>query len=313
MINGPFFTIVRYQIEKVPCLTIFEIYRYSTQNSMPTDRQAKLKTQSQTNLSDVYNSLSDNQNINSHNGFYRLANNNYKLQTINYKLYDNRISASKISAEKIKRAKRVARFLKLIPFVKSIAITGSVSMNSTSPESDIDLFIISQENRIWLTRILTVFITHLSGQRRYKNKIQNRICLNLYIANKNTVFPIQNIASAHMIARALPIYGKDIFISFLSANKNWLGEYIGNFDKNFLIQRGFANYKLQTINYKLIDFLEKIIGKILSARIIRNTPNAKPPHLIINNNALIFYYPHSKNQEILERYEKAIALHENKI
>lgn len=291
-------TLIYYLAQKSPSLSIFEKYKYLNNFEFVVKNLS---------LSDFYDSSNNDRRVGSKNGFYWLSSEN-KNQ------YEKRILAAKISTEKIKKAKKASRFLKLIPFIKSIAITGSVSMNSAAPESDIDLFIISQENRIWLTRILTVFITHLSGRRRYKNKIQNRICLNLYIAGENTIFPIQNIASAHMIARALPIYGKDIFVLFLSANKNWLGEYIENFDKNFLISGGIpSNYKLQTINCKLADFLEKIIGKILSKRMIRNTPTAKPPHLIINNNALVFYYPHSKNQEVLEKYHRAIAFYQSKI
>lgn len=290
-------TLLFYQLLNVPCLTAFEIYKYLIKNSDRTN----------SSLSDIYKALSNNSKIRSQNGFYWLSSEN-KNQ------YKNHILAAKISAQKIKKARKVGCLLKFIPFVKSIVVSGSVSMDAAKPESDIDFFIISQKDRIWLTRLATVFLTQIIGQRRHKEIINDKICLNIYIANEQSEYPVKNLSNAQMILRSLPVYNKKTFLLFLSANKNWLGEYIENFDKNFLISRGIpSNYKLQTINYKLADFLESIIGKILSKRISRNSPDAKPPFLVITNNALLFHYPRSKNVEVMEKYEKAIALYGNKI
>lgn len=295
-------TLLFYQLLNVPCLTVFEIYKYL--NSV------KLKTQN-TNLANIYSSLNDNAEIKSKNGFYWLNESDRRSATGDQQ-YENRILAAKISAQKIKKAKKVARLLKFIPFVKSIVISGSVSMDAAKPKSDIDLFIISQKNRIWLARLATVFLTQIIGQRRHKEIINDKICLNIYVADEQSEYPIKNHANAQMISRSFPVYNKKMFSLFLSANKNWLGEYIENFERNFLIKRNFINYKQQTISYKLVDFFENLICKILSKRISRNSPDAKPPFLVITNNALLFHYPRSKNVEVMEKYEKSIAEYENK-
>lgn len=291
-------TLIRYHIEEVPGLSLFEIYKH-------------LKTLdgyvSIANMHNTLNALSNQNSIKSKNGFYNID---------SKKSYDDffakRILTSKISAKKINKAKKISRLLKTVPYIKSIAISGSVSMSGPKPKSDIDLFIITKKNRIWLTRIITVFLTHIIGQRRYKNKLNDRICLNLYVADENTVFPIQNIASANMIAKMLPLYNKDVFYGFLSANKDWLSKYISNFENNFIFlkKRNKPNTQKES---KIITFVENLIGKILSKRIYRNTPTAKPPFLIVNKSSLVFYYPQSKNQEIMEKYEKAVVLYKDKI
>lgn len=289
-------TLLFYQLLNVPCLTAFEIYKHIIKNTGAITP----------NLSDTYNTLNNNPEIKSQNGFYWLSD---AIQP-----YENRILAAKISAQKIKKGGKVARLLKFIPFVKSVVISGSVSMDAAKPESDIDIFIISQKDRIWLTRLATVFLTQIIGQRRHKEIINDKICLNIYIADEQSEYPVKNLANSQMITKSLPIYNKNIFASFLYTNKNWLGRYIENFDKNFLISGGIlSNHKLQTINYKLADFLESIIGKILSKRMARNSPDAKPPFLVITNSALLFHYPRSKNVEVMEKYNKMLALYENKI
>lgn len=293
-------TLIRYHVEEVPGLSLFEIYKHLK----PSNSAVSIA-----DIRAALDALSNQNIIKSRNGFY-----NIDVKKSYNDFFSERILTSKISAQKIQKAVKISRLLKIIPFIKSMAISGSISMSGPKPTSDIDLFIIANKNRIWLARILTVFLTHIIGQRRHKNKLNDRICLNLYIADENTVFPIQNIASANMIAKMIPLYNKDAFYGFLSANKDWLSKYISDFEINFLINKSFyINYKLKTINYKPIDFIENLIGKILLKRIYRNTPTAKPPFLIVNDNALVFYYPHSKNQEIMEKYEKAVALYEDKI
>lgn len=292
-------TLLFYQILNVPCLTAFEIYKHLISVKHGA-QNAK--------LSDVYSSLAANKGINSCNGFYWLTSGSNSSRQ-----YDDRILTAKISAQKIKKVKGVSRLLKLIPFVKSIAISGSVSMDGAKPESDIDVFIISRKNRIWLSRLATVFLTQIIGQRRHKEIVQDKICLNIYVADEQSEYPVKNLANSQMIAKSLPIFNKNIFVSFICANKNWLGECLENFDKNFLTNYRYrANGNLEK-SYAIIDFLENLIGKILSARIIRNTPDAKPPFLLISNSALLFHYPRSKNAEVMEKYEKSIAEYENKI
>lgn len=287
-------TLARYETEGLSCLSLFEIYRHLNAST----------NQKQISILDLHKALTENPAIKSTAGFYSLSDTNGSF-------VDNRISASKTASKKIKKAKKITRLLKLIPYVKSVAISGSVSMTSPKPKSDIDFFVISQKNRIWTVRFLTVLLTHIIGQRRYKTTIDNKICLNLYIADEKTVFPIQNIASSHMIAKMLPIYQKDVFGKFLDANKNWISKFITGFEKNFIINNPIKD-RCDNKNNVLISLLETVLAKLMSERMVRKTPLAKPPHLIINDNALVFYYPHSKNMEIMKKYDATLAFYKNK-
>lgn len=290
-------TLIRYHVEEVPGLSLFEIYKHLKPSNSAV---------SMADVRATLDALLSQNSIISKNGFY-----NIDIKKSYNDFFTERISTSKISAQKIQKAIKISRLLKIIPFIKSIAISGSVSMSGSKPDSDIDVFIISKKNRIWLTRFLTVFLTQIIGQKRTKNSIKNKICLNLYVADEDTVFPIQNIASSHMIAKILPIYNKFAFQAFLDANKNWLEKYISNFKNNFILTKNTAKLPIEREN-TIINVAEKLLAKILSKRMLHKTPAAKPPFLITNNSALIFYYPHSKNMEIMEKYQKTIALYENK-
>lgn len=284
-------TLIFYRILNVPCLTAFEIYRHLIVNGKKAS------------LADIKDSLTDSPSIRCGNGFYRT---NAPKNITPTDCLDQRIRNAKTSAQKMKKAKSISRLLSIIPFIRSIGISGSVSMNGARPESDIDFFIISSKNRIWLTRLLTVILTQMIGQRRHKNIIKDKICLNIYIADENTRYPVENMANSQMILMTLPIYNKDIFKRFLSSNSEWMDAHINDLGKNIYFKNSTDCSQLQK-NNKSLDRLESLLAKTFSNRIFRKTPDAKPPYLVMDSTALLFHYPRSKNVEATEKYNHLIS------
>ena len=116
------------------------------------------------------------------------------------------------------------KWLAILPFLNAIAITGSVAMNKATKASDLDLLIIVKPGRIWTTRILAMIVTQFFGKRRYGKKVTDRICLNYFIVD-GAEAPIQNIASANMLASARPILSKENFAAFISRNR-WMEKFL---------------------------------------------------------------------------------------
>lgn len=52
------------------------------------------------------------------------------------------------------RAQKYGAKLSWIPGIKMVAVVNSLSMYATHQDSDIDLFIITKKNRIWIVRFL---------------------------------------------------------------------------------------------------------------------------------------------------------------
>lgn len=284
-------TLIFYKILNVPCLTIFELYRRLINNGQSAS------------IYDINESLSKSSKIKLLNGFYYICASGDN-DGINY--FNERTKNTKISAQKIKKAKKIANLLSIIPFVRSIGISGSVSMNSANPESDIDFFIISSKKRVWLTRLFTVALTQLIGQRRHKNIITDKICLNIYIADERTKYPIKNMANSQMILMTLPIYNKNIFNNFLNANAKWMSNHIANLKNNLFLKNISSSNYFEKTN-KILNGMERFLEKTFSSRIFHKTPNAKPPYIVINDDALLFHYPRSKNVEVTEKYNRLIS------
>ena len=57
------------------------------------------------------------------------------------KIVNARLSKEKFSLEKLEKAKKITRFLGLIPTIKLIGVSGTLAMKNCSVDDDIDLFI----------------------------------------------------------------------------------------------------------------------------------------------------------------------------
>jgi len=136
------------------------------------------------------------------------------------------------SQNKLKIAKQVAKYLKLTPFVKMVAVTGNLAMSNAEQKDDIDLLIVTSQNRLWLTRLLAVFLVELVANRRrpHDQEVEDKICLNMFLAENYLQVPKkeQNLFSAHEVFQAKLLWErKRTYQKFLKANQ-WAQKYLPN-------------------------------------------------------------------------------------
>lgn len=190
------------------------------------------------------------------NGFWFLKG---REKTINIRR--NRTGFSK---EKIKRAIHYARFLKLIPFIKSISIANSLSFHNAKKSSDIDLFIITSKNRLWITRTMTAFLLKSLGVKRRRDRDcdPDRFCMSFFATTKNLNLkqiyrePFDPYLS-FWIAGLKPLYGIRIFNQFVAKNlwyKRELPNHHYKINKNKIIKQ----------NKNLSGFLHFVVEKIIN-------------------------------------------------
>jgi hypothetical protein len=85
----------------------------------------------------------------------------YSLQS-DEALATRRNKGNQRAAQLLVIAHRVARLLYHFPFVRGIGISGSLSKNFADEKADIDLFIITSSNRLWIARTAMHLLKKLS-------------------------------------------------------------------------------------------------------------------------------------------------------
>lgn len=151
---------------------------------------------------------------------YLLANNGQSLS--------KRFDREQMSAVKLNSAENFATTLaKGVPFIKTIAVTGSVAYGSAEKWDDIDLFIVTKQNRLWLSALMMLVYVRLAKLLHLRPTHLSLFCLS-YVhdelgfateASKNMHSPL----FAREILKAKPIAGKANYRKLLQGH-DWVKE-----------------------------------------------------------------------------------------
>src|SRR5258708_2858873 len=116
----------------------------------------------------------------------------------------------KYSKEHIERNSKVFKKLGSIKWIKMLAVTGSVAAFNADKDDDIDIFIVTERNRLWLTRFFVVLMLKAMGVYRSETNPNKKICPNILIDETQLEWnkDKQNIYVAHEIAMMYPIINR---------------------------------------------------------------------------------------------------------
>jgi len=199
--------------EILATLTYFDIFKYPiTQTEIFLFLQ---KTYSLEEFTEAIRELLSDGAIFKFDDFYTLQN--------DYDLILRRRKGNLMAKKIMETAEKVASLLSAFPFVRGVAISGSLSKNYADESSDIDLFIITKKNRLWLARTFL----HLFKKCTYLFKKQHLFCMNYFIDEAGLQIKEKNIYTATEVATLLPLRGIESFIEFYR-NNDWCKEYLPN-------------------------------------------------------------------------------------
>lgn len=188
-------------------------------------------------------------------GFYSLKN--------DYGLIERREAGNARAAGLITIAKKLSGWLIRFPYVRGIAISGSLSKNFADEDSDIDLFIITAKNRLWIARTLMHFLKKLS----YLVNKQHYLCMNYYIDEQALLIREQNIYTAIEIATLIPLQGDTFFEQFYAANA-WTRDYLPNKCMRLATAKTVKDSLLKRLAEKLLN---GPIGEWFDTRLLKIT------------------------------------------
>ena len=156
-----------------------------------------------------------------------------------------------ISLLKMSRALIFSKILSRIPTILLIGISGSLSMNNAQSTDDIDFFIITRKNSLWITRLFVVALLLVFGQKRsrFSKEAKDKVCTNMFLSEDVLQIPRrdQNLYIAHEIAQLKTVYSRnDMYENFFASNR-WMYSYFPNIQ---LLKK-----KVNSKRKKIVDYL----------------------------------------------------------
>lgn len=200
--NGILATLAYFDVFDYP-LTADEIFKFLGSTCSASELELSLKE------------LGKSRKIYKFDDLYMLKN--------NHELINRRKKGNALAYEMLKTARKISRILIRFPYVRGVAVSGSLSKNYADENSDIDLFIITSANRLWIART----VMHLFKKLTFLVNKQNFFCMNYYIDEQGLEIIEKNIYTATEIATLIPMEGKKKFEEFYAANA-WIAGYLPN-------------------------------------------------------------------------------------
>lgn len=142
-------------------------------------------------------------------------------------LIQKRIESYTYSEEKWKHVHRYIRLMSMMPGVEAIFLCNGMGWGNVRKKSDIDLCIVTSEQRLWSARFYTTLAMKLLRQRPGEIDQSKAICLSFYVTKsalnlQQYQFHENDIPFAFWVAQMYPVYDpKNIFITYQKENR-WL-------------------------------------------------------------------------------------------
>jgi hypothetical protein len=141
----------------------------------------------------------------------------------NHTLAERRNTGNEKAIVMLKKAEKAAAIISAFPFVQGVAVSGSLSKKFAGEDADIDFFIITSANRLWIARTLL----HVFKKATFIFNLQDLFCMNYFIDEAEPGILEKNIYTATEVATLLPLRGNKVFEKFYIVN-SWTRNYLPN-------------------------------------------------------------------------------------
>jgi hypothetical protein len=124
-----------------------------------------------------------------------------------------------------RQSRRWARFFAAAPFVRMIAVTGSLAVDNVEGDCDIDLFVVTEPGRLWLCRAFFFSVALACHAMR----IHPRLCPNYLVTTRALELEAadRDYYVARELAQMVPLWGQ-VTYELLRARNTWMVEYQPN-------------------------------------------------------------------------------------
>ena len=139
-------------------------------------------------------------------------------------LLHTRTRREAVSRDLLEREHRILALVARMPFVRMVALSGSLAHLNAERSADLDLFVITAPGRVWSVTLSVLVIARLLGWRK-------RMCLNYVISERAMAIEPGDLFAANQIIHLRPVVGHDVFAQFVTANP-FVKRFYPNFDAN---------------------------------------------------------------------------------
>ena len=191
-----------------------------------------------------------------------------------------------------------------MPFVRMVALSGSLAHLNAEGEADLDLFVITKPGRVWSVTVTALAIARLFGWRA-------RLCLNYVISERALMVGPADLFCANQIVYLQPVSGHSTYLSFLKSNR-FVERFYPNFRPRAAV--GFTRSPLQGLrlavewltNWTIAPIYEQVCRLAYRQHLRRRAHTWRSRDQVQLENDCLKLHTSSHRREVMEKFECAL-------
>lgn len=177
-----------------------------------------------------------------------------------------RQDATPLIKEKMTIARRAAKILRFVPFLRAVYVCNTVAGAIPHEKSDIDVFIVISPNRLWMTRAMITVLLSVFRMRRTAECVNNKICLSFYMTEDHLSLDTvrwgePDIYLAYWIDQLVPVFDREVLIERIYHENTWVKRWIPH-----AFPHPTSHPKWQVSESKISRFFQDKIEHVLAGR-----------------------------------------------
>ena len=191
-----------------------------------------------------------------------------------------------------------------LPFIRLVALSGSVAALNADSRADLDLFIVTRGRTAWSITLGVVVLARLLRRRRI-------LCANFVMSDSRLALEQQDLFSASQVIHLRPLVGAETYRAFLAANpfvRQLYPNFVAGEDRAFPMEPGAVLRGLKAVLEALLAgpaiALEPMCRAIYGRHLRRRARSWQSPAQVRLTSDCLKLHTRSHRTTVLDRFER---------
>jgi len=206
----------------------------------------------------------------------------------------------------LRRHRTLLRLIATMPYVRMVALSGSIAHLNLDGDGDLDLFIVTRGEHVWSVTVAAILLAKLLGRRR-------TLCANFVLSDAALTLGPQDLFTASQVIHLKPIVGGDLFRQLLNANP-FVGRFYPNFHASPASAPGLGTIAALAPLKRVVEWLgagpaavaEALCRRWYRAYLTRRAASWQSPQQVRLERNCLKLHTQSHRDTVLTRFDRAV-------
>jgi hypothetical protein len=206
----------------------------------------------------------------------------------------------------LQRHRTLLRLIAAMPYVRLVALSGSIAHLNLDGDGDLDLFIVTRGEHVWSVTVATILLAKLLGRRP-------TLCANFVLSDATLTLGPPDLFTASQIIHLKPIVGDDLFRELLAVNP-FVAAFYPNFHAVPTLMPGLGRIGGPARFKRPLEWLaagpaaaaEALCRRLYRAYLTRRAATWRSPQQVRLERNCLKLHTQSHRDAVLTRFDRAV-------